>query len=339
MCQRFEIQKGLYAFPDCNQDGNIDKHPKYVIVKLLEEESVCSCNIVECVHISVASEIWIENDYYIADNDPQVVQVSELLYCVFEGTYGLVSLAKKGTLIKCLTCKSRVTKCVHVEAYKGSIHEPINVVPTMQEFCCKSSVKIPYPFKGTDITKFGFYASGNPYPTHLVPKFDPSQKCQHGNSFNNGDPISKSWISVNNAKIHLAHISLSRCVYYRPTTGICGCRQEYDGRGDHLLYLDNANLFPYAWLFDILHNTHETRYPIQSAFRAMNKTRSVCGQEIFKSYIKTIQISKRHNSKGLDKRSPVSRIRDTEERPGRVTRTSSRKEKKGYLAAHTTALG
>ena len=39
----------------------------------------------------------------------------------------------------------------------------------------------------------------------------------------------------------------------------------------------NGNLYAYSWLFDILHNTQETRYTLAAAFRFSNRTRKICG--------------------------------------------------------------
>ena len=66
-------------------------------------------------------------------------------------------------------------------------------------------------------------------------------------------------------------------MYYRPSLGDCNCRLTYDGRDDLLLNLDNNQLFSYVWLFDILHDSQETRYPLAAAFRSANRTRSACG--------------------------------------------------------------
>ena len=40
----------------------------------------------------------------------------------------------------------------------------------------------------------------------------------------------------------------------------------------------------YNWLFDILHDTQETRYPLAAAFRSANRTRKVCGLKALLEY-------------------------------------------------------
>ena len=232
-----------------------------------------------------------------------------ILYCLGFIALKLVLIVLSRNLpgkkqFKCLICISGNTKCSHVERLRLFLNEPRENNENLQEFGfeeneprnndeylqeakCKSSEKISYPLQGDDITKFKYNLSGNPYPTKLIPKFNSSTKCKHENSFDSASPVSKGWVSTDKARIHYAFTSILCVVYYRPTQGnACNCILEYDGRDDHLLYLDKNNLFSYAWLFDILHNTQETRFPLAAAFRSANRTRYICGQEVLKGYMR-----------------------------------------------------
>ena len=68
-------------------------------------------------------------------------------------------------------------------------------------------------------------------------------------------------------------------VYYRPTIGDCLCRQEYDGRHDLLINLDNRHIFTYKWMLEILLNIQGTVYPIRASFNYANRLRDYCSRQ------------------------------------------------------------
>ena len=74
------------------------------------------------------------------------------------------------------------------------------------------------------------------------------------------------------AKLYLPFFSQDIVIHYRPADG-CECKQFYDGCSDMLLNLDNKNIYPHLWLFDILHNTQETHFSLHGAYRSVNRTR------------------------------------------------------------------
>ena len=141
------------------------------------------------------------------------------VYCSETSTYGLVKNPATGVQKKCLVCTSGNTSCCHIFKYRVEKDEPKSNNEKVQEFNCKSSEKISYPFEGDDITKFAYHASGNPYPTKLIPKFDSSKTCIHKNVFDSDDPVKSGWVMTNKAKIYMAFISIICVVFYRPTKG------------------------------------------------------------------------------------------------------------------------
>ena len=60
------------------------------------------------------------------------------------------------------------------------------------------------------------------------------------------------------------------------TNYICKIIVTYDEAPDLLLNVDNKHLLSYTWLFDILHDIQETRFPLAAAFRSTKQTRKVC---------------------------------------------------------------
>lgn len=115
-----------------------------------------------------------------------------------------------------------------------------------------SKKKVPYPLSNRLKDLRNQYESGNPFPDHLVPVHDPDLRCRHGNTFNGADPVASYWVVCESPTIYkaLASIaSIARKVYYRPSFGRCGCKQEYDGQDELLLNVDNKNLFYYDFLF------------------------------------------------------------------------------------------
>ena len=302
------IRNGVYALPDCDEKGNINK--KFVIVELVKDDCtttyVCSCDksrrsnvlsafdehkldseklqtTAHCIHIQEATKLFQE-DTCDTPGDPATIfrLTSKLLasYCESSRTFGVLTEGPKS--MKCLTCTSKVTSCAHMKAYKIKAMDhgfDPNSRKVTDDFVCISTDPVMYPLQDEEASKFIKYTSGAlKYPQHLVPDFDASHTCSHGFQFDSRDPVEQKWIWSQEAHIHMKHVSLTSATYFRPSLGDCSCAMSYDGANDLLLNLDNKHLFTYSWLFDILHDTQETRYPLAAAFRSANRTRTICGQ-------------------------------------------------------------
>ena len=75
----------------------------------------------------------------------------------------------------------------------------------------------------------------------LIPPYDETAKCQHGNTFAPGSP-KDDWHMIKGKKKHQpVLIALNAVhivdVFYRPTLGSCHCKQLYDGKEDAILYV------------------------------------------------------------------------------------------------------
>ena len=81
-------------------------------------------------------------------------------------------------------------------------------------------------------------------------------------------------IEMHQAQLHHPFISKSLPIHYRPAIG-CNHRQFYDGRHHLLLNLDNYHVFPYTWLFDILHNIQHNHFTLWGAYTSVNYSRKV----------------------------------------------------------------
>ena len=98
------------------------------------------------------------------------------------------------------------------------------------------------------------------------PKYSPTNKCVCNFAYDPGCPKENKWILNPKAKIHDARWSIDCIVYFRPTIGSCECIQPYDGNHNMVLNCDNANLFTWGWMYDIMHLTQETRLHIASLY-------------------------------------------------------------------------
>ena len=237
--------------------------PVFILHKLKPSSRIQSP---KSVNVSPCRTIWRLSTSLIA------------VYCKNTDTYGILSETARS--VKYVTCRQKVTTCVHVSWYKSNATEQGFTLPIRTEMGlrCISSQPVPYPLKESDKEVFEKYTVHGSFPRQLIPDYSQSNLCEHGYRFNEGDPVDAGWIANAEATTITKHASAPVVTYYRPTTGKCSCRQYYDGRRELLLNLDNRRIFPYNWLFDILHDTQETRYLLAAAFRSANRTRTVCGQ-------------------------------------------------------------
>ena len=280
------IAKDFCAIAQSTDTGAVMK--KFHIVERVAKDDgncdwYCSCESDKgCMHVHEARDLWPEVsdpcDNSDQEDEEAVIRLSESVFAVkFENTYTILGRTPK--LVKCLVCPTKVTTCQHVKAFKAKANTSVSETPNSYQeptFESVSKELIPYPLTAIDKSVFVQYISGQALPTKLVPQVT-TNVCAHGNTYDDSDPVQNGWIQNAKATLHAKHVSIPCCVYFRPTTGTCSCKYMYDGRDDLVLNLNNSNLYSYVWLFDILHDTQETRYPLAAAFRSANRTRSVCG--------------------------------------------------------------
>ena len=284
-----KIRDGVFAFKDhkVNASGSVELLNTYVICKrqrlILSTNRIlhdCTCEDArdegDCFHGELSTLLWPPHlDFQCLGEQFQYCHLEKSLaavYCEKNNTYSIIKVTGKQR--KCMVCITGNTKCIHVQAYKEYCCESGNI--ETQNFESISKDKIAYPFTESDKQTFNSYASQKVrYPTYFIPD-EMEAKCKHGYLFSNDIKALKS-----GAKLHLPHISLDCKVYYRPSTGDCECQLHYDGRKDLLLNLDNRNIFPYILFLDTLHNTQETRYPLHSCIRSLNRSRDIVGIDRF----------------------------------------------------------
>ena len=263
---------------------------KYVIIKrsynreLNEELYTCSCDEEgddddnnDCLHIREISTLYAPYNNYIGDDEESYeceFFTSSLIgiYCKQDSSYSIINHTASET--KCLKCKYNVRSCVHVKTFNEFKPEDTEYnVRTQQVFKSLSEELVPYPLDdATDLETYAGYVSGSiRYNTCLIPRYDSSKKCIHGNVFSETLIQSKG-----KSYLHTKDFTHECVVYHRLAIG-CDCRQNYDGRDELLFNLDNIHIFSYQWLYDILHNTQETRYPLHVAYRSARRTRVATG--------------------------------------------------------------
>ena len=283
------ITGNIFALSDIHHTNPNTLSIKYVILQRLynqeidEVDYICSCEEEECIHIRQISKLEepnIRHDRESSDSFEYEYLTKQLIgiYCKEDNTYSILS--HTACDLKCLKCPKNVRNCVHVTTFRIYKSEEVDedgqeIVREPEKYCSMSQEKIPYPFEDADDKiKFTSYATGNlKYPTNLIPAYIEGKTCDHGKFYSRiPEPQKKkSWI-------HLAHSSLECTLYFRRAYDCdCDCIQYYDGRSDLILNLNNTHLYSYSWLFDILHNTQETRFPLHVAYRSAKRTRVVCG--------------------------------------------------------------
>ena len=287
-----KLKDGVFALLDCDNKGKLIN--KYVIIELKfdqvrnELNYVCSCGLECCLHIKELVSLSGPHYDYIGEEieDFEYTFFTETLigiFCKEDKSYSIIG--KTQSVTKCLKCKRNVKNCKHIHAYMDFMgnaeNPPLNVSTKGREiFKSISTELIPYNFLDpTDLKVWTGYISGQgKYPTELCPHHDPSKVCQHGNLF------SEHPIKLKVARLHLEHFTHNIPIYYRPAIG-CDCRQNYEGRSDLLLNLDNTHIFSYVWLFNILHYTQENHLSLHGAFRSSNLSRMIGEQPKLRPYL------------------------------------------------------
>ena len=191
--------------------------------------------------------------------DPGVDDESELsvdflgleppLVALFDGSmYGLVG-HKRMTKLQCLLCDSG---CKHVMLFNewcdsNNVHLDLEALSDEVAFQCVSSSAILYPLPTSLQSLHDRHETGKwEFPLCLVPPANEFATCEHGHHFTQDDPVANEWVSKKGVVIYKKSVTIKdaeRVAYYRPTTGPCNCRQEYDGQIDFLFNLDGKNMF------------------------------------------------------------------------------------------------
>ena len=284
-----QVAMGVFGILDYNDDGSLKT--KFVMVKRFYNEEdnsyshICSCNSYECFHISAVRDIWnVASHGHLSngdlENEFQVNLIPELLnvhsvYCADDNTYSVVKITKETFTCQLVHCK-KPRSCQHVEALKLHFHIPqeppfdVNVTNDQTMFNIISNTKIKFPYEREDRVKV---ISGNCNMLKLVPSFNSSTLCTHGFTFAEFE----TKVYKQKATIHHESMDLTCEIHYRPSTGNCGCHQDYDGRTDHLINVDNRSLFPYEYLKRTLLNIQASRYTLWAAYKMGNDDRLFTG--------------------------------------------------------------
>ena len=143
------------------------------------------------IHAKVARLLWSEDELIPIEEagGDEIVQLSvdPFLISVFAfDDLGVVTAVNNK--LKCLSCKSSVTSCSHVRLYsnwaaENDQHLPLAEEKVTDKFVTKSQIKIPYPFTDEMVRRYDELEQGSKLPAHLIPTFDPTEKCEHGNHF------------------------------------------------------------------------------------------------------------------------------------------------------------
>ena len=134
-----QINKTTFAVAQCNDQGQITKKFHVIeYVQLGQNESVflCSCSsdqhtallkgdvIPICCHAVEAANIWpivVQNDDDNDDDDPQgLIQLTDSLYAVRTAS-GFAIVSQTKAAVKCVSCATKVTTCVHVKEYRQQL--------------------------------------------------------------------------------------------------------------------------------------------------------------------------------------------------------------------------
>ena len=113
---------------------------------------------------------------------------------------------------------------------------------------------------------------------HFIPQYDESLKCEHGNQYDEADPVEKDWLLTDKAKYATRSDAYFVNIYYRPTIGKCDCTQKYDGHYQFVLNFQNKLLMTYQLLMSMHHILMRTQTTPQSMIESLNATNRDFGQ-------------------------------------------------------------
>ena len=233
-------------------------------VKVLFTTSTCALYTLDCDD-SDEEEVKID-----------VISLTPPLISVFDGSaYGLAG-HKRTKKLCCLICEHECDHVALIQDWCSSRNVYLDSEePLIEEsnFISVSYNLIPYPLPRSLRLLHDRHEMGKwKFPLHLIPPTNESSVYVHGNIFNSDDPVTHNWISRKGVLIHKEAVTIEdseRTVYYRPTSGSCKCRQEYDGQEDLLFNLDGEH---YGFLLQYLHLMLEGRNPLMTFYRASCKS-------------------------------------------------------------------
>ena len=286
----YRITAGVYAIPQQGDRGEIIRQKFRIVEHLQEGVYECTCKKPHCIHVKVAELLYPRDDFQnkvtlLFKQNIRILQLhvnvkeKRQIFGIFNETTNSFGVIKQTPAqIICLSCSKRPQSCNHRKTYINERPEANIAIHQPQQFNVKSKEPISYPLKThKDRELFNGYFLGVSYPNILIPKYYRDKTCRCGNRYKEDCPIQSNWISCRNAVLHTSVVDIEVITYYRPTVGNCKCIQEYDGRLDHIINVNNKHLFTYVWLMNILHNTQHTRFPLYSAFSSSNDCRVISG--------------------------------------------------------------
>ena len=291
-----KLTRGVYALPDRDIEdihGIIpmtwNNPSRYVIIKKKQEQNfICSCGenpYGNCIHI-VAGKEFISRDEMVddtlldTDSIYPVVALQEQstlepgrlwgVYSSSDASFGVIRKTPK--TVVCLCCTNN-NSCCHKKTY--TVLTPENYIHVPKTSITKHDIEYPLS-KERALVLRAYKTCKRKYPSHLIPEYSKSFKCNHGHPFAPGCPKKNKWLSVRKSYIHLKHITIETNVYYRPVQNNpdnCDCKMEFQGQKQCIFNLNNTHLFCYSLLIDILHNIKANNMPIQACFRSVNRSR------------------------------------------------------------------
>jgi len=242
------------------------------------------CKSLYCIHIKCLNCLFptAEINHLSETIKPctDILSIKPFLVGVCDGyTHEIIHRSKVGEIYRyqCTTCSSS-HQCAHINYFNEWIKEydideeiPEDEQSIQEGHIIPKAIsyqKIPYPLAENLRQLHSLHESGvKGFSETLIPIFQPDQKCEHGNHYDNSDPVSSGWVSSAEVIIYkyaTTIVSSSRKAYYRPAIG-CACKVFYDGQDDLLFNFDNKHFFYYGMLFQYLHLMIEGK-PISSFF-------------------------------------------------------------------------
>ena len=291
----FKITNGVYAFPDFDPSGEIPYFERYeylprkmVIIQTIGPNNfICSCGITECAHISNCKQYIVPSEYVqeLALDQNVIYKISKYIdakgeikplpscyrglvagvYSYIHGTFSIIRVKKKQ--FKCLTKVCKAPRCSHILAYKAK--KNIQYVHVNASFPSVSKRTIRFPLSKEDgSTVLKCLSSQRSYPNKLIPKYDPTLQCVHGKTYSE-----RATKATKKSYVHFRAFTLKVKVYHRLSTGICLCKQEYEGSEHVFFNLNNVHVFDVNWLLQIMSDIMNKNSPLAACIRSANSER------------------------------------------------------------------
>ncbi|XP_065888464.1 uncharacterized protein [Dysidea avara] len=134
-----------------------------------------------------------------------VLSISPLCVAIIsedEQSAGLIMRHKRNnSMYRCTACTD--LQCDHIKMFQEWC-ERSEFMPDEDTDDAKidkapnavSWIKLPYPLSKALQNRVAEHEEGQwTFPLHLIPPFKPGEHCEHGNPWNNGDPIQNNWVA------------------------------------------------------------------------------------------------------------------------------------------------